>query len=435
MISSFSKKLLVMAVVCLGLSFTRVAWAMPALEREEAVQQPGGAKIRIITRGDEWTNWTETTAGFMVAPGADGVWYYVESYKAGQLVLSDVAAHSAPPAGLRQRISPPAVNSPNARSAPGVAPTGPFTGKILFILTGFANSAGTTSAASWASLIQNNIADYFNKSSLGDVTLLPATESHGTSNDGVVGWVNLPSNHPNTGSVIDVRNKNLTKSAILAADPFVNYALYDTNNDGFIAPAELAVVVIAAGYEGAYTTTQPNVWAHVWQINSNPPIVDGKSVGGSGYTQLGEVHLDHQATMGIMVHELAHLIFGLPDLYDYDGSSSGIGTFGVMGAGSWGSSSDDVWAGQTPVLPTAWSMLDRGWVTGTEGSGTESLVASGSNTATADNTVRKASTSAPSQYFLAQTARIRVTTGAWKDYLVQGSVAASTYFTSTKHNP
>jgi hypothetical protein len=64
-----------------------------------------------------------------------------------------------------------------------------------------------------------------------------------------------------------------------------------------------------------------------------------------------------------MVHELGHLVFGLPDLYDTDGSSAGIGGFGVMSAGAWGMDvTADTYAGETPVLPSAWSSFKLQWV-------------------------------------------------------------------------
>ncbi|NIN34446.1 MAG: hypothetical protein GTO60_04870, partial [Gammaproteobacteria bacterium] len=98
-------------------------------------------------------------------------------------------------------------------------------------------------------------------------------------------------------------------------------------------------------------------------------IVGDYHGGRGGYAQFGEIHSDHQATMGIMVHELGHLIFSLPDLYDTDGSSEGIGGFGVMAAGSWGKASTDTYSGQTPVLPCAWSRYNLGWIDGTESIG------------------------------------------------------------------
>ncbi|GAG15788.1 unnamed protein product, partial [marine sediment metagenome] len=151
-------------------------------------------------------------------------------------------------------------------------------------------------------------------------------------------------------------------------------------------------------------------------INVSAPTVDGVIVGDShsgagGYAQFGEIHQSgatdqHQATMGIQVHELGHLIFGLPDLYDTDGSSDGIGRWGVMSGGSWGRSSSDTYSGETAVLPCAWTKYNRGWVAGNDGDGMESLTAAGDNSATSSNTVFRASThNIPDEYFLVENRR------------------------------
>ena len=59
------------------------------------------------------------------------------------------------------------------------------------------------------------------------------------------------------------------------------------------------------------------------------------------------------AQIGVLAHETAHA-FGLPDLYDYDGSSRGIGSWGLMGTGSHASP-------HSPAHPSAWAKEQLGW--------------------------------------------------------------------------
>ena len=59
-------------------------------------------------------------------------------------------------------------------------------------------------------------------------------------------------------------------------------------------------------------------------------------------------------TIGVYCHELCHG-FGLPDLYDIDGSSKGIGRWGLMSGGSWNGS-----LGNSPAHPCAWSRVELG---------------------------------------------------------------------------
>jgi len=142
--------------------------------------------------------------------------------------------------------------APYGREISQVAPKGTFTGKILFILVKFNDRGNYYSAAKFATLLKSNIKAYYSKASYGKVTLNPAAESHGTANDGVVGWIKLNRNHPNTQNNSGNANALLTKQAILAANKYVNFAAYDTNGDGYVDSHELAVVVIVAGWEYSY---------------------------------------------------------------------------------------------------------------------------------------------------------------------------------------
>ncbi len=61
-------------------------------------------------------------------------------------------------------------------------------------------------------------------------------------------------------------------------------------------------------------------------------------------------------TVGVYAHELAHA-FGLPDLYDTDGSADGIGRWALMASGSWNGTS-----GSSPAWFSAWSRAFLGFV-------------------------------------------------------------------------
>jgi M6 family metalloprotease-like protein len=241
---------------------------------------------------------------------------------------------------------------------------------VLVLLVQFLNQTGQTTAESWATRIfgnTNSVRDHYDASSLGLVSLTPANESHGPANDGVVGWLTLNYNHPNTGANTSDANQRIVRDALIAAEPYVNFAAFDTNGDGVVSASELLIVTVVAGNETAFGGTSscsPGVWGHKWQIFA-PPIVDGKSVGGSGYAQFGEMHCaasappGHPATIGVMAHEVGHLL-GLPDLYDTDGSSEGIGNWSLMAGGTW---NGVALVGDLPALLDPWSKYVLGWVT------------------------------------------------------------------------
>lgn len=375
----------------------------------------GGQQMTVRNKGNEWTNWIETEAGYAIAPDASGKYFYVSQFAGNAPVLSNVPATSAPPVVLQKHVSPSVMRSmPLPSAAAGLttpaavanSPTGAFKGKILFILVKFNDQNSSTTESSWGSFVKNNIKDFYYKASNKKVQLIPATETSGTANNGVIGWLPLNRNHPNNAGNIDSRNQTLSKQAIIAADPYIDYASYDTNQDGYVDSDELSVVVIVAGQETAYGSSGKSVWGHAWYIPT-PPIVDGVKVGTYhrgqfGYAQFGEKHGTHQATMGIMVHELGHLTFGLPDLYDTDYTSGGAGSYCVMSGSSWGYSSTNSYQGQTPVLPSAWIKKYLKWSTPTVASGTATLTAAGSTLATPANTIRRASTSKVREYFLVE---------------------------------
>ena len=359
--------------------------------------------------------------GYTIAEGPGGYWHYVSGYDENGPILEQARVGETVPAGLPAHLMPLEVHSVNAPEesveALQEAPVGTFNGKILFILARFSDRVGTYQQLHLPRE-SKNIKGYFSKASYGKVTLSPAAETHGTANNGVVGWVNLGYAHPNTGSNTDTRNQQITKDAILKANPYVNFKAFDKNSDGYVDSSELAVVVIVAGFERSYTAAYtPSVWGHKWSLDSvGAPVVDGVTVGAyhsgaGGYAQFGEIHQNsttdkHMASMGIMVHELGHLIFGLHDLYDTDSSSSGVGGFCVMSGGSWGKSNTATYGGETPVLPSAWIKYNRGWVAGTAvGSVTKSIQAAGSGLATSANTVFRKSTDVATEYFLAENRR------------------------------
>jgi M6 family metalloprotease-like protein len=416
--------------------FAGTAFSVPAAPDIFEIRQPNGHVFQARLKGDEWNNRIETVEGYSVKKDTDGYWYYVRYFERDMPVLSNIYAHESPLASLRKHIQPEKIflqipyrgslRDSERGDSSGAVETDPFdtpgrsstvstfNGNILFILVEFTDRTGTYSEASFASFITNDITDYFNKASYGNVTLSSANETFGTANNGVVGWVNVGYSHPNTGGSTNDNNRQLTRDAIIAADPYVNFSSYDTNSDGYVDADELAVVIIAAGYENSYSSNySPKVWGHRWSLwgGVDSPIVDGVRVADSynngGYAQFGEIHRSsssnaHQATMGIMVHELGHLIFGLPDLYDIDGSSNGIGAFGVMSSGSWGKANTDTYSGETPVLPCAWSRYNRGWVAGTENSGVTSIEAVGSSSADSINSAYKLPTRIPREYFLVE---------------------------------
>ncbi|WP_084579253.1 M6 family metalloprotease domain-containing protein [Sphingomonas azotifigens] len=139
--------------------------------------------------------------------------------------------------------------------------------------------------------------------------------------------------------------QTMALDALKAADPSVNFTPFDNDGNGYVD----AFIVVHAG-TGAETNSNPgDIWSHKWTIEGGARSVDSTKV--YGYLTVPE-----DCRIGVCAHELGHLLFGFPDLYDTDYSSEGIGNWCLMASGSWGG------GGDKPVHPSAWCKANQGWV-------------------------------------------------------------------------
>ncbi|MBO0933260.1 M6 family metalloprotease domain-containing protein [Fibrella aquatilis] len=141
--------------------------------------------------------------------------------------------------------------------------------------------------------------------------------------------------------------RNMAQEAAQLANPLINFGNYDNDGDGFVD----AFVVIHAGGGAEQSGSASEIWSHKWQLPS-PFAADGKTI----YAYLT---VPENCRLGVCAHELGHLLFGFPDLYDGDYSSEGIGNWCLMSGGSWNGSTP----GDRPAHPSAWCKVKQGWVT------------------------------------------------------------------------
>ncbi|CAA6800912.1 MAG: Unknown protein [uncultured Sulfurovum sp.] len=244
---------------------------------------------------------------------------------------------------------------------------------LLIIRIEFNDYSFENSANTWHNKIfgtsDKELNDYINEISYGKFQFVPANEIDDVADDGII-TVHLDENHPNTSNDVSSFLSRLN-SAIALANDFIDFSEYDTNNNNAIASDELQIMYLVAGGESA-TGTSPGQWAHAWCMyggNEDAPTHDGVSLmncyANGNYSLFGEKHGVNDASIGIIAHELGHATFDLPDLYDTDGSSSGIGNFGLMGSGSWGYKNGDSQSGQTPTHMTGWSKIQSGFLEAT----------------------------------------------------------------------
>lgn len=203
----------------------------------------------------------------------------------------------------------------------------------------------------------NSVTDYYLENSFQQFRIVPAAESAGVRNDGIID-VRTDADHPNFGSRYGSSSADLARMAFTALAGYVNLQAYDVNGDAWLDPTELGVVVLVAGFEQAYASTAssyPNVWAHRAAITAEE--VNGMWL--SDYAMFGEQHESHLATVGLMAHELGHLLLDLPDLYDSVGVASGLGQWGLMSTGIWNAGGGK--AGDKPAHLISWSKEKAGF--------------------------------------------------------------------------
>ena len=231
---------------------------------------------------------------------------------------------------------------------------------VLAILVKFSDNDSSSVSTLFDSLLfstsGNTVRDYYSDISYGQLDLITVDLPSSA------GWITAPQtyayyvNNENGTSSFSYPNncQKLTEDLVALVDPVVDFSNYDNNSDGYVD----AVIVIHAGPGAEVTGNNTDIWSHKW--NTKTPQSTGDGVYVYEYTIQPEyISVSGDMTIGVFCHELGHA-FGLPDLYDIDGSSYGIGKWGIMAYGSWGGIN-----GNLPTHPCAWSRIQMGFATAT----------------------------------------------------------------------
>jgi len=391
---------------------------VPANPAIVPIRQPDGTTLRVVTRGDEYQGWQETTDGYTIVKNREtGFYEYAAAAPAGTLRPSGIVAVSerkeamgAPGLLPRKGLRPPRnldllrwqgewiqklkserrLAIPRIGAAVAAAPGGPATPRItgtwaprpvlgaktlLVILLNFTGKDPNNRFDSqnallkpgalvyWSKMVfgdpKRSVAAFYRDNSYGKVQIVPAKHSQKDSPDGVI-EISLPQPHPNYGNDADYATESTwVNNALAEAAKFVDFRALDRNNDGTISVDEALIYFIIGGYEtAAGSGLSPSIWAHRW--GGDHVSVSGKKVNNWAFN--GEMYdADNRMQMGVIAHEMGHAMGGLPDLYDISHTNSGLGAFSVMSGGSWGAAQNDPVPGATPVGMDAWSRHYLGW--------------------------------------------------------------------------
>ena len=243
------------------------------------------------------------------------------------------------------------LNTPSVSTS--TVATGDF--RVLCVLVDFDDNQAQTQPEKYDTLVydeqSNSVRAYFREVSYNLLDIPP----YDYPSD--IGWIRAPQDYSyyvdnNYGTYSEYPNntQKLCEDIVDLIDDQVDFSDYDNDNDGFVD----AVVIVHAGTGAEFSGGDESmIWSHKWSIT--PRSKDGVYI--RDYTVVPEYWIHPgDMTIGVFCHELGHVL-GLPDLYDTDGSSQGIGIWSLMASGSWNGS-----LGNSPAHLDAWSKSKLGWV-------------------------------------------------------------------------
>ncbi len=314
--------------------------------------QPDGTEFQARMSVDRTGGHEETMDGYTIIEDEEGWWTYAVKGEDGILAptfdrVGEVGVESRltqpkhlandPPPGLRDRDFDRGTRAP------------PWNGtfKALAIMLNFTNKdfVGGHDQSYFHQMLNDTAGDsmrtYYQEVSYGmfdvEVDVVgPFQSSHTMEWYGEDGTGRDNANGP---------IYEMAREAVELADPSVNFSKYDADSDGDVDA--LFIIHAGDGQEGTPGNTDL-IWSH------QSAIIPWKMTDEGVWARVYTTEPD-DGKIGVFAHEFGHVL-GLPDLYDRDGSSYGIGDWGIMAGGSWNG------GGNTPAHFCAWSKMKLGWV-------------------------------------------------------------------------
>lgn len=360
----------IMLIISILATVAPVVLAVPAAPLFVKTRQPDGTLVTIRGYGDESYNFTETAGGYTVIRNGDW-WEYAMLDASGAFIASGIRARDSEEVieKLRSaRIQRHLREADSVIKAKRAIHNDLFLGsykilsqtqgkslrRVLVLLVKYPDMDTTQSSLSFQQMINQDgwhsgsMNQYYQEVSYGQLSL----------NADYRPWIvsTQPASYYayNTG-YHSYRVKELVREAVDSAEANgVNFALYDNDNDGTVDG--LFIVHVGPGAEEG--GQQQYIWSHSSNLAyaGLSVVYDGKTIG--PYIIMPETYQGDHVEIGVFCHEYGHAL-GLPDLYDTDGTSEGVGNYCLMGSGSWGGNSNSP---QLPVHLSPWCKKKLGWL-------------------------------------------------------------------------
>ncbi len=374
----YMRKLGALVSILCGIIIYIDALGVPAYPKWKKFRQPDGTVFIGRLRGDEHYHWLETKGRYMAVLNKDGWWVYAKKVNGLFEPTEYRVAKDAPPEFSRD-IYPDeeaikalpdnkykVINARDMWEKYKIKPKWNLQEDKLLVILGeytdttfFAGPPAHDSAfyyKIYLSTDAHSCRDFYRHISRGKHDLTGAVR--GPYN---VGGAYTDYSNAGTG---DSRELDFATDLADAADPYVNYDLYDGDGNGYVDH----YIALSAGYECAYTGDDQNdLWACSYPtatITTNEADIHGPQIiSESGTDDQGvKAHWTY-LHMGVMAHELYHS-HGASDAYDYGYQQQPVGIWSLMDAGAWNENVDgatDSTFADRPTLPLAVQIWDIGW--------------------------------------------------------------------------
>jgi immune inhibitor A len=386
-------RVLAVTITAIGILLPDQLLAVPAAPGKFVLTQPDGEQITARMWGDENYHGYETMTGrAIVQDPITKQWCFGVMGWDNSIVSSDVRVSNSddydtmaqgfePHIGRQAatsafRVKPLKMQNTKESAAYLVPPVG--TANVAVILANFSDTSTTNTPSHFNMLFfstnNNSMADYFR-----EVSYKKFRVTAGPS--GIGGWYRLSSAHSYYGANDrygqDFWPGDLVYQAVAAADAAgYNFAAYDKDGDCYVD----VVSIIHQGTGEEASRIASDIWSHRWNLASanyfgyshsgvyitNDACPTGGYMKVNDYIIQPERLLGRMTTIGVFSHEYSHSL-GLPDLFDTDYSSEGVGDWSLMASGAWTYVTNP---GDRPSHMDPWSKYKLGWITPTLVSGT-----------------------------------------------------------------
>ena len=338
--------------------------AVTAYQGEITLSQPNGETLKAFLKGDEWQHWYETPEGYTIAKNFKNQWVYVKSILNGNFNLSNILVTNNYLTNelyqIKKHLKPLRKNIEPLKNFPKITNLARTDFKIPMLLIEFPDLLANNSIEQFDNMMNminyessqgttGSFYDYFQEVSYGQFH--PSTD--------VNGWYMADSSYsvygdgaPNGWNMVRIMIRNAVNEA---CEDGMDWSIYDNDDNGTVD----ALNIVHSGLGAEEGGNTQYIWSHSWQLGPYATQCNGITI--NNYVIQPErtnMGLGGMVHIGVFAHEFGHAL-GVPDLYDTDYSSPGIGNWGLMSGGSWGGDGGSPWY---PVHMTAWIKYQLGWV-------------------------------------------------------------------------